>query len=328
MERKQIRDETFKKSYTNINYGINRPVVKTVILGGMTTFITIVTAFLTTMPNKIYLWVLTFFCGITYLCFLGYYASREANRNNAFNELMVRSETTELMSTELIVFFKKYAEIANKIIKEDAENNTLLSWDFDTICNSLCHMIYKLLKKVSKLGNDFGVSYVMLIEDKDEVEKNIDDARLRDNPVIKMIAFENKGSQKPKVYHKYRGIYEEPNYCDKQLFINANEQMVIFNTKEEIKANLKAADIDKYNQYIGIPIICDSGKMIGLLQIIAKNKSIIAGDKDEIETVVMTYFMSFAKMFLFFHKVDKTIAELIKMKKKKPSKKKAKVITT
>ena len=126
-----------------------------------------------------------------------------------------------------------------------------------------------------------------------------------------MLSYDGYNKTKPHIFNSPITLSAAKNYFYAKLFKTENPEVTYLMDSQEIDSKFffKGPHIQgKYSQYIGIPIFCDGNKMIGLLQIVAHNNSIISSDEKEMKDIINSYCIAYLNFILFAEKVEKGIA--------------------
>ena len=291
---------------------LRHPFVKSLILGVLTLVIGGICSAMGTWdfthdPTAEFKLILLCICGILYIATLAFYSTYDfnikkvsrlyENQNKIFEEIM-----SGIMST-----CKDSANSTNKLIHSIIQKGTidLQIWNFNESCKQVCENVYNVACKLSS-GRDIEVTYIRLEEQGKEKDK------------IYMNAFSNKDKKPPAVYMQYRNV-EEGGYHDAELFLKKEPDYEVL-IGEEIHTNFlfrtkesRNKNINKYSQYISIPVFCDDKKMIGLLQIACINKTKFnidnenISEKEGIEELVSRYFVPYTFLLLLLHKLERVL---------------------
>ena len=98
-------------------------------------------------------------------------------------------------------------------------------------------------------------------------------------------------------YHYADLIRDE--FSDIEIVMNNEEILRIFK-----KVSL-TSDLDKYTQYIAIPLYCKSGKLLGVFQIVTKNGYIIENDKKKMQQFIINNIIPFSNFIILNDKIYK-----------------------
>ena len=125
-----------------------------------------------------------------------------------------------------------------------------------------------------------------------------------------MFEYANQNRQAPSVYDKprqFKDIDIKTAYHDVKLFSEGKSDIDIrMGVKEVDDVFLRGRG--KYHLYIGIPVFCDDKKMIGLLEVIALDETMLGcTTKEELEEIVSKYLVPYANIFLLMHKMEKAL---------------------
>lgn len=290
---------------STINAFLLKPTVKAAIISIFTIIIGILTSLITSWSNDILYWIFLFcmiIVCIGYILIMVYYSTKETNLHKAYGEIKNQNEAYAQIMVNLATTFKINSNAINIVAKyfNGEEKSNHLEWHFDTICQSLCREIYEVVCRIAESGDDFSVSYI----------KRIDNGT-NDIIVIKMIAYYNDGLVQPHIYDKERCIKEDDPFLDLRLFEESNPDPKVLATPQDIiRAGFRykcQEDIEKYKQYIGIPVFCTGTHMDGLLQVVVMNDSKLKSKRCDLEYFARKTLIPYAHLFLLFSKIDKII---------------------
>lgn len=251
-------------------------------------------------------------------------------KEDANNKKVIRLfDSTEKAYQNIIESLTKIctesANGANTIIHGiiDRKRANLAAWKFDNECNELCQSIYNTLEKVfPDQDSNFEIVYDKLIED------GIDNK-------IKAIAYHNRNNTPPSIMGKSRNFIETDNhfgyvqqqYYDCTLFRKNKADLVILENKKEIMKAFCILDSNgniqedlaesecKYNQYVGIPVMCNNYKMVGMIQIACLNETSLGDNKEAIRRILNSYVCVYRDLGLLLHKLEKGLTAKPKPRK-------------
>lgn len=258
-------------------------------------------------------------CIAIYIISLLKYQGYEKDATKLWNEMNIKMETkeTELQKAlEISRSLKKETQALsalcidsstsiNDLSKKILDGKAVLDiWNFTKVATGLCSSIYDVLCAVCS--------------DNDELEINIllDDVTASKNKRnYTMIAYKGKFAQYPSKFQKQMYYKDNKTFHATSLFSKNNSDICILTTKEEVNEKFVYNDSDhkKYNQYIGIPIVCSGNNMISLLQICSFGNYKIADTKEEVLEIVKTYILPFTQFGLLNYKVEKAFLSSFKM---------------
>lgn len=294
---------------------LKKPPVKNVILAVLTISISILVGSLgnwdTSQPNYNSKLIGLIIISIVYLCVLGIYTTCEVNDRRENGIFRKNIYTFENIMTNIIAVCQKSASAITKCIHQinDTQTVDLSSWSFNTACMELCTCVYNALCDIEaprvRESKKYEVVYVKLCEESD----------LRN--MVMAIGFANQGLHPPTIINQERTFAEIPDasqYHDLDLFtknradidiifgIEPVDSVFAYDTKEKRSANRT-----KYGLFIGIPVFCDSKKMIGLLEVTCPNPYQLGQNIEEISEIAAKYLVPYANMFLLLHKMEKAL---------------------
>ena len=140
--------------------------------------------------------------------------------------------------------------------------------------------------------------YVKLVED-DGVEDKVE-----------MIAYANQNRHKPSILgrkRKFKDIDTSSAYHDLRLFNEAKSDNSIYMGASEVD-KVFVRNGGKHHLYIGIPVFCDSKKMIGLLEVVGLDDSMLGcTSREELDEATNKFLVPYANVFLLLHKMEKAL---------------------
>ena len=178
-------------------------------------------------------------------------------------------------------------------------------WSFNKEAMHACWAIYTVLSKISN-SVSFEVTYVKYIEQEKSADR------------IQMVGYYNASYNHPKIFMKARALDAPNAYYDTRLFKRNNSDIDILLNSEEICDNFvlknRKEQKDKYSQYIGIPVYCNARKMIGLIQIVFYNGSMLSDNPNRIKEIVQKYIKPIEAMLVSHTKMEKVLLVLPEIK--------------
>jgi len=285
---------------------LKKPPVKNIIITAFGTFITIAVAilgnwspaqshFLLKLGGFIVLLIL-------YLVIMGIYTRVEVNDRRSAEIRQRQSNTFEDLVMSMISICETNASEINTCIHNVQKTKIidLKIWSFNKASRSICEHIYN---NICNLGDSkkYAVAYVRLIEDGAAED------------TVEMIAYANQNRHKPTVFGKrrpFKNIDLDSAYHDLCLFHRAKSDNDIAMGPEEVDKIFvqQKGNSGKRFLYIGIPVFCDNKKMIGLLEIVGLDNSMLSCvSKEELEEVTNKFLVPYANVFLLLHKMERAL---------------------
>lgn len=267
---------------------------------------------LTTSPLRIFLWIFSAILVIALIVFLvmcGKYDDEQMTELNTYKEkteiLRNDLEQTRNKFDILSGVYKNISRILHNdsndlhnLVKKKKSHSEIDNWkELQSNCNVICDELLTLVKSVSECGEKFSVSIIFKRVTGNLVEFN-------------MLSRESYSGHYPAMHNTFKKEEEFKNYHFKHLFDSNISRPNYLTTKEEIRVAFSNCDGVDYSQYMGIPIACTGNKMIGILQIISYEDSIIAKNKQQMEKLYNDYFCAFANLILLADKIE-NIEQLI-----------------
>lgn len=285
---------------------LKKPPVKNIITAIFATLVTITVAILgdwsplqTQFPLKLGVFIV---CVLLYLVIMGIYTRVEVNDRRAAEIQQRQVNTFEDLVMSIISICGTNASNINTCIHgvQKTKKIDLNIWSFNKASWLICEHIYN---NICKLGNSkkYGVAYVKLIEDGKKEDQ------------VEMIAYANQNRHKPTVFGKrrcFKDIDLNSSYHDLCLFNKARSDNDIAMGVDEVNEIFvqNKGNAGKRFLYIGIPVFCDNRKMIGLLEIVGLDNSMLSCiSKEELEEATNKFLVPYASVFLLVHKMERAL---------------------
>lgn len=283
-----------------------KPTRKAIVVGLSTVLVGVSTGILGTwdISQRGFGWKLGIFIIVVliYIIVLIFSTTSEINQRRLFAERKKQvSNYEEVYASifELCDFTSKNLNKCIKRVKKDGKFD-LGIWNFDYSCENMCMDIYHGISKLSDSKN-YEVMYVKRLYD--------NDGNLSTN--VKMVGFVSSTSnQKPSRYMKIQSFNEESQslpYRDLQLFkINKNRTDLQIGVEEVNKAIVN--NNGRFHLHIGIPVFCESEKMIGLIDIFGMDDSFLGSHNgEEIKETINKFLVPFISIAVLLHKIERAI---------------------
>ncbi len=186
------------------------------------------------------------------------------------------------MGDLLHTFNKVILDNANKLygmVQNKKGHSDIVNWDWmQSRGDDICDAIYNFIKKIAERGSNFSVSMMFK-----KVKNGVQGYTM-------MSRSSNNASHIPKAYRNFVPETEVLNSYYKKIFDENPSRPKILLNKKEIEENFVDINGINYSQYIALPISC-KGKIIGLIQIVAYDESLVASTKSELLRLCDDYFV-------------------------------------
>ena len=168
---------------------------------------------------------------------------------------------------------------------------------YTLLVNCICAKLYALTTSLFANKRDISITYVEKVTE------------------INTTYFTMKsfiGATNPKMYSRHFSEFDaQKHYFGKIFAANSPDTLYLLDANE-IAINFffqSMYAINKYSQYIGIPIYCESEGVFGLLQITTLNGAHISIKQEELEHLINAYIMPYVNMLKLAHGYKKQIAK-------------------
>lgn len=241
----------------------------------------------------------------TYIFFIYRYMGMDKSLNEQLeitslenNKFQIENNVYQRIIVILTSLFNSTAKEVNKIANNMDGKNQLENWNYKISCNHICNSIYELLCLLSGKDN-FSVNIVLYDIKAKGKSKN-----------IKMIAEKSKFETPSDSFDKTMYMCSNKNFYAVKLFNKNLTEPTILTTDNEIKEKFVFSDDKdhpKYTQYVGVPIHCNSNKMVSLLQISSFDDTYIGSNKKEVADIINNYILPFTYLSLLDNKIEKLV---------------------
>lgn len=247
-----------------------------------------------------YLFKISIFLFIFHIIAVSIYGKIENDKNKQIEKYETSNKKAPKEVAALSDLLKKY----NKVIKDNADklydyvsghhgHSDVVDWQWmQSKGDEICEKVHEFLKKTSEKGYTFSVS-IMFRKQQNNVQGFT--MMSRDSS--------DAATHCPKSYRNFILEEEAEGTFYKWIFDNNPTEITILMNKKQVEKNFADIGDVNYSQYIGIPISC-KGKVVGILQIVTYNNTIITNNKNEMIRLCNDYFSIAANSILLTDKVE------------------------
>ena len=214
--------------------------------------------------------------------------------NERIDKISLENNVLKGELTSLSNVFSSNAESINKVAHEIEASGKYLAelWNYSDACDKLCDVVRQTLNKVAEEGDQFAVEFCASIQKP---------PKSRQKSPIKVLGYSQKDGERTTIFFK-------PNIPKKfysaKLFAEKSHDPVILSTPSEIEKHFYTPK-GRYEQYIAIPVFCESEKMVGLIELIAFKGCKISSSEANLSKIVETFFKPYSSLFLLLNKIEK-----------------------
>lgn len=216
-------------------------------------------------------------------------AHMENDYKTATSEISAISELTEGWSGTINAFarnIKKNGEISDK------------AWDKVKIVDKICICAKKTIQQYCNNFDNSNISVAYISYIKDQSGEEWVYMSSHSSPIaIRPNACKNRVKLSECIYH-YADLIKNK-LSDLEIAMNHEEILRIF------KRVSNTSDLEKYTQYIAIPLYCKSGQLLGIFQIVTKHDYIIETDDMKMRQFVTDMIIPFANLVVLTDKIYK-----------------------
>lgn len=207
----------------------------------------------------------------------------------------------------MLVIYKEMSSCLNNMIHKYYETgimNLKGIWNFDAQSEVICERVFPALEKLASDNPVISVGYVKLHEECKE-------------QTVSLCGYHTNSKDKhPSIYRKNRKLNDKNPYHDITLFKKFDKdrdsdcEALLTREAVENAFSFKASHKVKYSQYFAVPVICISdseSKMVGMLEIICLDNTILAKDEEAADYFIKHFLVPISYLFLLVHKIEKCI---------------------
>lgn len=216
-------------------------------------------------------------------------AHMENNYKTVTSEITAFSEMTEKWSCIINSFannIKQYGSVSDK------------AWDKVKIIDTICLYTRNIIQQYCNNFDNSKISVGYISYSKDINGEEWVHMISHSNPIsIRPNACKSQVKLSECKYH-YANLIREK-LSDIEIALNTEEILRIFN-----KVSV-SSELEKYTQYIAIPLYCKSGNLLGIFQIVTKNGYIIENDKSKMQQFITDTIIPFSNLIVLTDKIYK-----------------------
>lgn len=240
------------------------------------------------------LFVFTFFLHIIALIAYGVVEQKQKNLVEKSEKNYNEVKTAKRILITVNKILTDTSNYIHELVSTKKAHSYIVDWHLmENMGDQVCEAAYRALEKVAEKGEEFSVSIMFK-----RVENNV-----HGYTMLSRMAHDNN-SHRPKSYRGFVSEEDAEGSYYKKIFDSAPTSARILPTRAEIERNFVECNDVKFSQYIAIPITCKHNRMVGLLQIVAYDKSIIATNKKVLKALCNDYFSVFANLMLLCDKYE------------------------
>lgn len=225
-------------------------------------------------------------------------------KNNSLTTILAHMENDyKTVTSEVLAFSEmseKWAGLINSFANNIKENGSVSdkAWNKAKITDTICLYTKNVVQQYcNKFDNaNVSVGYVSY-----DIDQNGDEW-------VYMISHSSPISIRPNAC-KERVKLSECSYHYADLIREKLSDIEIAMSNEEVLRIFKkvsiSSDLNKYTQYIAIPLYCKSGKLLGIFQIVTKNGYIIENDRLKMQQFVTDTIIPFSNLIILVDKIYK-----------------------
>ena len=302
---------------------MNKPVIKNLVIIGIPTLISTLGIIMTIEALSVFknfFIYLTLGLLISFIVLVIYYAKLEKNEQAEFNKLENKNEelladidklkttitsitnllnTNNAIVTSFVSIIEPWTTNINKIANDIRANGRAneKDWDYEKICTDICVGCRNTIKQFSPDSNDTDIA-VGFVKFYTENEKEY----------VKMVAHSSPQTAKPDIFDVQESL-TECNYQYAKLIREKTRNIFALESTERIKQCFykkhPETDLEKYTQYIAIPILCSKNKSLGVLQVTTKYGHKIMDSEIDLRIFGETYITPFVELLILVEKIQK-----------------------
>lgn len=237
--------------------------------------------------------------GILYIIYLLYITKNEIPKDRLTIENIALRKT----ASSILAINKMTSNELNKFSNTIKNKGCidLRDWNFDEVAIHICKGIFTVLEELSINDNKIDVTYVKLVED----------GKYKNH--IKTVGCEAP-DRVIKSFNKIRDYTDKHGHYDCKIFNESLYEIKAVDDPQKVFEMFNFSNRDnsekKYSQYLNFPIVCDSQKIVGLIQVVTRGDTKLANSESELEAIAKIYLSQFGYVALAFSKAEKAITSI------------------
>lgn len=227
-----------------------------------------------------------------------------AIENNSLTTILAHMENDyKTVTSEVSAFSEtseKWASLINSFANNIKQNGYVSdkAWNKAKITDTICLHTKNVVQQYCNKFDNANISVGYISYDIDENGEEWVHMMSHSSPIsIRPNACKEREKLSECIYHYAELIRNK--LSDIEIAMNNEEVLRIFK-----KVSL-SSDLNKYTQYIAIPLYCKSGKLLGIFQIVTKNGYIIENDKLKMQQFVTDNIIPFSNLIVLADKIYK-----------------------
>lgn len=207
--------------------------------------------------------------------------------------------TKNLIITTFSEVFEKWAKNINSFANtvQTRKQVSDKAWDKESYFEFICRQCRDMIKRYCN-DDDAQISVGFVICKENENGEKI----------VHMIAHSNMGSNRPTACSKEELLLES-RYHFAEIIKEKYSDIEVAENNDEIKKIFKktsiTSDLDKYSQYIAIPMYCTKDKLLGVFQVVTKYDCIIEQEKVELLKFAEKNVVPYSNLIILADKINK-----------------------
>lgn len=273
----------------------------------------IISAVTNSIVKMFFIFVAIFLMGIliAFIIYFGNFEDKifqelqaEKDRNFSLTNILAHMENDyKTVTSEVSTFsamFEKWAGMINSFASNIKENGYVSdkAWNKVKIIDSICISTKNIIQQYCNNFDNTNISVGYISYNKDQLGEEW----------VHMISHSSPMSIRPNAC-KYKEKLSECNYHYADLIRDKLSDVEIAMDNDEILRIFKkvsfTSDLNKYTQYVAIPLYCKSGNLLGIFQIVTKSGYIIENDRDKMRQFATDILIPFSNLIVLTDKIYK-----------------------
>lgn len=226
------------------------------------------------------------------------------NKNDSLTQILAHMENDyKTVTSEVSAFsemIEKWAENINSFANNIKTNGYISdkAWNKVKITDAICISAKNVIQQYCNNFDNSKISVGYISYTKDNSGEEWVHMISHSNPVsIRPNACKHETKLSECIYH-YADLIRDK-LSDIEIAMNNEEILRIF------KRVSTTSDLNKYTQYIAIPLYCKSGKLLGIFQIVTKYGYVIENDREKMRQFATDIIIPFSNLIILVDKIYK-----------------------
>lgn len=244
---------------------------------------------------KTVFWLVSGLLILTHIILLVVYNKYESKREYDIQENDDLRTEREALKDYIGFLNKVVLDNTNRIydlIQKRKSHSDVAVWDWlENKGDEVCSVIYNLIHNI--YGRDIKLTVNIMFKQKKDGQNG-----------YRMLSRKSDDNHTPQSYRTFTPNEKAEGFYYKTVIDGKSTQADILIDRTEIEKKFKDNDAINYSQYIAVPIACKGNKIIGVIQILTYDNTIISNNREELKRLCNDYLYMASTLMLLSDKYE------------------------